>query len=488
MEEERNGGQGSSLQRYPQEHPLDGLAKGLASGTISRRGALKLLGGTALGLLVLPVFPSTALGAGQLQPALKTSSLGTFGGVQYVQYDGLFVGETSRGKYRVPYRISAPANPRRANRAVLVEPPHFVAGTELRENRLGRPFLFGRGFLHASVAYSTASLGEPSTIGSTIGSILDPAAKDGLFIDGGVVLPGEGDDLSDDEIVVDFARALASDPVAQALIGPVKQRYLAGLSQSARAVKRIVASGQAEGVFDLAVPVTTDGAHDLLDTNDPQKAIAAKRYGGKVIAVQSEFEWPAERPFEDAGTSPNQYRSFFVAGTPHVPDSLCDGHFANRTTPAGWQHALRAHFLQGHAWVTKGEAPPASTRLATTTIGGVTEEIARDSNKNALVVDINGNPAPRLPYVELGEATFKTGFVGTYEPQPPPTIEQLGYSGFSEYLAEFEAALDAQVQAGYMLDEDAQVLLKRAGLSPPATFTENYHNRYVKFQEGQYCP
>ena len=29
----------------------------LASGTISRRGALKLLGGTALGLLVLPAFP-----------------------------------------------------------------------------------------------------------------------------------------------------------------------------------------------------------------------------------------------------------------------------------------------------------------------------------------------------------------------------------------------------------------------------------------------
>ena len=482
--EERYRRQGYSLQPRPQEHPLDGVAKGLASNTVSRRGALKLLGGTALGLLALPVLPSTALGTGKFEQPQKTSSLGTFGGIEYVQYDGAFAGKTSTGNYRVPYRISAPANPKRANRTVLVEPPHFVAGTELGKSRLGRAFLFGRRFLHASVAYSTASLGEPSTIGS----VLDPATQDGLFIDGGVVLPGEGDDLSDDEIVVDFARALANDPVAQALIGPVKQRYLAGLSQSARAVKRIVASGQAEGVFDLAVPVTTDGAHDLLDTNDPQKAIAAKRYGGKVMAVQSEFEWPAERPFEDRGNSPNQYRSFFVAGTPHVPDNLCDGHFANNTTPAGWQHALRAHFLQGHAWVTKGEAPPASTRLATTTIGGVTEEIARDSNKNALVVDITGNPAPRLPYVELGEATFKTGFVGTYEPQPPPTIEQLGYSGFSEYLAEFEAALDAQVQAGYMLEEDAQVLLKRAGLSPPATFTENYHNRYVEFQEGQYCP
>src|SRR5215218_11100998 len=116
----------------------------LASGTISRRGALKLLGGTALGLLVLPVFPSTASAAGKLQPALKTSSLGTFGGVRYVQYDGLFVGKTSTGKYSVPYRISAPANLRSANRGtVFVEPPHFSQGTFLRESYLGRPFLFG---------------------------------------------------------------------------------------------------------------------------------------------------------------------------------------------------------------------------------------------------------------------------------------------------------------------------------------------------------
>ena len=89
----------------------------LASGTISRRGALKLLGGAAVGLLVLPAFPSTASAAGKLQPPLKRSSLGTFGGVKYVQYDGLFVGKTSTGNYRVPYRISTPANPRRANRS-----------------------------------------------------------------------------------------------------------------------------------------------------------------------------------------------------------------------------------------------------------------------------------------------------------------------------------------------------------------------------------
>jgi hypothetical protein len=104
------------------------------------------------------------------------------------------------------------------------------------------------------------------------------------------------------------------------------------------------------------------------------------------------------------------------------------------------------------------------------------------------LVEITGASAPRLPFVELGEATFITGFLGTYEPQPPPPIEQLGFSSFPEYLAAFEEALDSQVQARYMLKQDANVMLQRTGLSPPATFTDNYFRRYDEFQCGTYCP
>ena len=442
----------------------------LSSGTITRGGALKLLGGTALGLLVLPVFPSTASAAGKLQPP-KTSSLGTFGGVQYVQHDGLFVGKTSTGNYRVPYRISAPANPRRATRnTVLVEPPHFALGTFLREGWLGRPFLFGRGFLHASVGYST------TTSGPFVYRILDPSAQ-GVFIDGGVV---DGNGRTDDKIVVDFARALRSDPVARALIGLAARRYLAGFSDSADPVKRIVASGLAEDVFDLAVPITTGSE------GDPQASITAGEYSGKVITVNSEAEWFDGHALEDRGTTPDHYRFFIVPGTPHVPDPLCPGFFANESTPASWQPALRAHFLQGHEWVTQGDAPPTSTRLATADDGDA--EIARDPNGNALLVEITGSSAPRLPFVELGEARFITGFLGAYEPQPPPKLEQLGFSSFDAYLASFQEALDAQVQARYMLEEYAEVLLRRAELFPPATFTDNYFARYDEFRSGEYCP
>ncbi|MDF2703692.1 MAG: hypothetical protein K0S10_2638, partial [Rubrobacteraceae bacterium] len=441
------------------------------SGSISRREALKLLGGASLGLLVLPAFPSTASAAGTLQPPSKTS-LGKFRGVEYFQYAGLFVGETSTGKYSVPYRISAPANPRSANSStVLVEPPHFRQGTFLRESYLGRSFLFNRGFVHASVGYSTFA-----------NRILDPTA-DSVFINGGVF---DGNGQTDDEIIVDFARALRSD-TARALIGPAARRYLAGFSDSSDPVKRIVASGLAEGVFDMVVPIIT---WDMDNPQDNSEAsIRAGKYSGKVISVNSELEWHLGRALEDRGTSPDQYRYFIVPGTPHISDPLCDGTLSNRTTPAGWQPALRAHFLQGHEWVSQGDAPPTSTRLATTSGGGA---IARDSNGNALLVDITGASAPRLPFVELGEATFLVPIpgateppgvlLGTYAPQPPPTIEDLGFPSFPEYLAAFEKALNAQKQAGYMLKEDAKVLLERANLSPPATFTQNYHDRYELFR------
>jgi hypothetical protein len=439
-----------------------------AKGAISRGGVLKLFGGAALGLLVLPTFPSTASAAGKLQPPLRASPLGTFGGVRYVQYDGLFAGKTSTGKYSVPFRISAPASPRSARSStVLVEPPHFGVGTYLREAWLGRPFLFGRGFVHASVGYST------TTSGPFVYRILDPAAQ-GVFIEGGVV---DGNGRTDDEIIVDFARALRSDPVSRLLIGPAARRYLAGFSDSSGPVKRIVASGLAEGVFDLAVPITTTGE------DDPQASIAAGKYTGKVITVNSESEWFDGRGLEDRSSELDQYRYFIVPGTPHIPDPLCSGFFANYTTPASWQPALRAHFLQGHDWVTQGDAPPTSTRLAT-----ADGEIARDPNGNALLVETTGAPAPRLPFVELGEARYVTGFLGTYEPQPPPTIEQLGFPGFPPYLAAFEEALEAQVQARYVLEEDADAMLKRGGLAPPATFTDNYQGRYDEFRLGTPCP
>jgi hypothetical protein len=94
---------------------------------------------------------------------------------------------------------------------------------------------------------------------------------------------------------------------------------------------------------------------------------------------------------------------------------------------------------------------------------------------------------PRLPFVELGEATFVPGFRSVYQPQPPPAIQQLGYSTHADYLAAFDGAVADQLSAGSLLPENAQVLRDRARLAAPATYTENYFARYEDFRSGEPC-
>ena len=204
-------------------------------------------------------------------------------------------------------------------------------------------------------------------------------------------------------------------------------------------------------MFELALPITTDQPFD------PQDALAAGRYHGKVITLDSEFEWFYARAAEDRGASPALYRSYFVPGSPHVPDPLCPL-FSNETTPASWTPELRARFAQGDAWVKTGAPPPPSTRLATTSSG----DIDREQTENALLVDITGQPVPRLPSSSSARPLFVTGFRGGYQPQPPPAIQQLGYSTHAEYLAAFDGAVADQLRAGSLLLEDAQALRDRA--------------------------
>jgi hypothetical protein len=376
--------------------------------------------------------------------------VGPFGGIAYVQYDGIFEGQTSTGAYRVPYRITAPADPADGNRTVVVEPPHGAAGLGALNIYLRRDFLFSLGFVHAGVGWSTVGT-----------RILDPSVS-GTFIEGGFRQFGGN---TDDEIIVDFARALAVDPNAASMVGPVHRRYMTGFSDSSDPVLRLVTSGRAAGVFDFALPFIASG-------HEPQLALAAGLYRGKLIIVDSENDSPAG--LIDLGTVPNQYRFFVVAGTPHVPDPLDVTFFSNRTTPATYEPSLRAHFLQGHRWVQHGPPPPPSTQLRTSK----GNKLDRDANGNAIAVDARG-PVPRLPIVELGEARFISGFVGSYD--GVKTIQELGFANHSEYLKALAARVADYVKAGYMLNEDATEMRSRAALCPPLTFTETYRDHYDEF-------
>jgi hypothetical protein len=243
-----------------------------------------------LALVLALTAPAPVAAEGLLGQPLATP-IGTFEGIAYVQYDGIFEGQTSTGAYRVPYRITAPADPSRGNRTVLVEPPHPIAGLDALEHHLGRGFLFSRGFAHAGIGWSTTTFGKGSDL-----RILDPTVP-GVFIEGGF---HDQNGRTDDEIIVDFAIALAVDAVAPQMLGRVDRRYVTGFSDSSNPVLRLVTSGHAAGAFDFALPFGAVGY-------DPPAALAAGRYGGKLIVVNSEAEG-ASASFVDRGGFPDQYR------------------------------------------------------------------------------------------------------------------------------------------------------------------------------------
>ncbi len=422
----------------------------------------------ALLLLVMPLsvgYAAPATVQDQLLPPVATQSE-TFGGIAYVQYDGIFEGQTSTGEFRVPYRITVLEDLGFGNRTVIVEPSHYVAGLATLDSALGRDFLLSRGFAHAGIGWSTTKLGSSHL------RILDPNMPN-VYIKGGF---SDGNGRTDDEIISDFARALMIDPVAKQILGRVDRRYLTGFSDTSDPVLRLVTSGRANRVFDLVFPytATTTGPNDPWDGPNPQTALTDGRYTGKLMITNSEAEG-ASVPLVDGGLTPRQYRFYAVAGTPHIPAS-----FWFATTPAIFQPELRAHFLQGHNWVMGAKQPPLSTHLATSTDG----TLLRDTSGNAISVNAKGNPMPRLPFIELGEAHFTTGIdpfdpFGSYE--AVKEIADLGFVSHDAYLKEFEEKLVNYSKAGYILKEDADAMLSRAALCPTKTFTEVYRDAYDNF-------
>jgi hypothetical protein len=381
-----------------------------------------------------PGVPHAAVATDDIEAPTTATPAGSFDGVDYVQYDGVFAGHTSTGAFRVPYRITAPVDPDDGNGAVVMEPPHFATGLGTLAFQLGRKFLLGRRFIHAGVGYSTTSFGPGRDQ-----RILDPTVP-GTYIHGGVA---DGNGRTDDEIVADLARALAADTDAHAMVGQVRDAYLTGFSDAASVPLRLLASGQADGVFKLVLPFTVESPVD------PQAALGAGRFHGKLLIVNSAADDSGN--LIDSGAHPDQYRFYAVAGTPHVSDPLVPL-FSNQTTPASWIPAVRAHFLQAHRWIRNRVAPPPSS--------GVDDH-------------------PRLPFVELGEAAFHAGFLGSYD--NVKTITQLGFATHRAYAKAFTAAVDAYARAGSILPDEASEMMRRASLCPPLTYTETYRDHYGRF-------
>ncbi len=88
---------------------------------------------------------SHPLPAGDILPPNSVTDGGTYSGVNYSQYDGLFCMKPDQSggcESLVPYRITAPTDPDQGNGILVLQPPHFVEG--LATWGLARDFLLGR--------------------------------------------------------------------------------------------------------------------------------------------------------------------------------------------------------------------------------------------------------------------------------------------------------------------------------------------------------
>jgi hypothetical protein len=390
---------------------------------------------------------------GKLQD-IETAPYGTFNGVDYVRHTGQFVGTAAGGSYSAPFEIVAPADLSKGNGRTVVEPFHNVGSVAGRNDWLTPGFLFGRGFSHAAVC-----IGAPAS--------LAPPGHPCQEFDG-----SEGDA---GEIIAHFGRALRADPAAQELLGGIEKLYGLGIAVNVGPMDALLHSPLGEGLFDftllMQVSWPSQDLHELPDTD------AGRVF---VFVPEADIQYLNAAAFRGSGPL---YRSYEVAGGPHVPDVpglrvRFPGPPKSRlppiagSTPLDWSPVVRALFIAGDRWAVEGVEPPGSVVLEGDS--SAADGIARDENGNAM-------GGIRLPDVELGRGKFipvsfvvpNPGFAdgwpmfGGYEDLSctPRADGSIRFADHAAYVRRFREAAQELVTDGYLLQEDADRMIADAEAS-----------------------
>ena len=395
--------------------------------------------------------------------------IGTYGGIDYVLHAGRFVGITAKGEFRVPFEIVAPANPRRGNRTVVFEAPHFIYGTAARDFILGPELLFERRFSHASVGFSNQDF-----------NLLDPSVGDAI-IAGQPIEENTPRSFRDVEIIKQFVTALVEDPVAIDALGKLRRRYAYGVSQSAVALYELFYGPGGSGLFDMTVlhvPLwrpafeRPDVLAVLPDNFEPLSDI------GKVFLVSAEGDLliSESRELRNAVSNPN-YRLYEVAGAPHLAEDLPVAP-GLRTNPLDLAPVVRAAFVAGHRWVRWGARPPRNRVLEAAPAGQIDPYylketgIARDENGNAAggvrFPDVANGRAFHLASaldVEVGPGLF--GLIGFWSdlacvPAPGSQSGEPRFQSHRDYVTSVWQQTLQLLWRRYILPADARSLLRNA--------------------------
>jgi hypothetical protein len=382
--------------------------------------------------------------------SVTSTPYGTFNGIAYIKYEGRFDGLAS-GAYSVPFEIIAPADPTRGNGITIMEPfrpPGEAGGLEAY---LTPEFLFERGFSHAGIGW------HPDEVSPDVGYSIAEAI----------------------EILHNFGVALREDDIARGMVGEVQMLYSTGVSKASEPLLALLATPDT-GVLDysfLFVPTLYEETYSQHPSSN--NIIVFLTESDLVRSVFLGVHTDALR-----GSSLT-YRSYEVAGGPHIPDvpwiRALFGGASEGTTPLDWTPVARALFLAGHRWTTEGTEPPPSAYLRETPeveIDPVYQAeyglelvtgIARDDNWNA-------KGGIRLPDLEIGR--------GQYIAVDPPSLDGWGLFGkwkdlqceplpdgstrfqdHTSYVSQFTQQAQRLVKDGYMTPGDARRLISEAAKS-----------------------
>ena len=282
--------------------------------------------------------------------------------------------------------------------------------------------------------------------------------------------PGDGFSF---DVYTQIARALRAE--TDALGGAAAERIIAaGESQSAIALTTYYNGVQPlTGAFD-GFFVHSRASVGLPLVGPGEYADLARGFGAVNTILRSDGDVPAiELQAEGDVTSvlnsvavrqpdSDVFRLWEVAGTAHA-DRFILGPLADSTPCITLVNAAPLHVVAKAAlrhleeWITDGAAPPEAARLATT---GTPPEIVRDADGIAeggirippvdVPVDVlSGVPGPNpdLFCILLGSTT----------PLSDARLAEL-YSGPADYLQRYDAATDAAIDAGFVLEDDRATL------------------------------
>jgi hypothetical protein len=421
--------------------------------------------------------PSKPRPPSRIDPATLVSvSHGTFGGVPYERHEAMFEGTTSNNRpFRVPCQIIAPVDPDDGSGVLLFDwlvPSTIVTavGQEQADARytMTDAFLFGLGTSYATVRCNPEALGTRSPVS-------DPSSRpwsDGLLDTSSEFITSPGDEF---DIVVEYVRALRSDPTALAILGQVDRTAAFAYSASGYRLRGLLRLQMGVGLFDVSFVGGTGNGYDHPSGNDvgfsnSEKAPLAG--AGLEIDLQSETDVVLLGAHKARHEEAN-YRAYQFAGASHIRAvdaaefGLADPETAN---PADWVPFMRGLFVAGLAWCD-GVQPPSTLWLGAPNDAS----IARDAKGNALVRHVGGQAATtteyRLPEVAVGQnqyipvdPSYDDGtFLGVFRAIAGSHVDLTStFTSHAQYVADVTYHAQRLVTGRYLLQADADEIVQRA--------------------------